>query len=141
MESFFNVLDAAEIATKRASLDVARPYSARCRPRSGQNTCPRLSFNKRVGTLYNDNGTLNGAVKIQPFNVTNVYLNYTIRGHSYLRGTKIRFGVNNLFDQHNIVGVVPFSTASNKPAPGDILTLLPARSVNITMTFGYAPER
>ena len=98
-------------------------------------------FNKRVGTLYNDNGTLNGAIKIQPFNVTNVYLNYTIRGDSYLRGTKIRFGVNNIFDQHNIVGVVPFSTASDKPAPGDILTLLPGRSVNITMTFGYAPER
>jgi len=57
-----------------------------------------------------------------------------------LRGTKIRFAVNNLFDQHNIVGVAPASTKSNVPAPGDILTLLPARSVSITMTFGYAPK-
>jgi len=97
-------------------------------------------FNKRVGTMYNDNGTLNQAVTIQPFNVTNLYFNYTIRGESALRGTKIRFGINNLFDQHNIVGVVPFSTASNAPTPGDIVTLLPSRSLNITMTFGYAPK-
>jgi len=97
-------------------------------------------FNKRVGTMYNDNGTLNQAVTIQPFNVTNLCLNYTVRGESYLRGTKIRFGVTNLFDQHNIVGVVPFSAAGNQPAPGDIVTLLPGRSFNITMTFGYAPK-
>jgi len=97
-------------------------------------------FNKRVGTMYNDNGTLNQAVTIQPFNVTNLCLNYTVRGESYLRGTKIRFGVTNLFDQHNIVGVVPFSAAGNQPAPGDIVTLLPGPSFNITMTFGYAPK-
>ena len=97
-------------------------------------------FNKRVVGFYNDNGTINQAVAIDPFNVTNLFINYTIRGDSYLRGTKIRFAVNNLFDQHNIVGVVPASTKSNAPAPGDILTLLPARSVSVTMTFGYAPK-
>jgi iron complex outermembrane receptor protein len=98
-------------------------------------------FNKRVGTMYNDNGTINQAVTINPFNVTNLFFNYTVRGDSFLRGTKIRFAINNLLDQHNIVGVVPFSAKSNAPAPGDALTLLPARSVSITMTFGYAPGR
>ncbi|HJZ97983.1 MAG TPA: TonB-dependent receptor, partial [Candidatus Solibacter sp.] len=98
-------------------------------------------FNKRVGRMFNDNGSINQAIKIDPFNVTNMYINYTIRGDSYLRGTKIRFGINNLFDQHNIVGVNPFSTKSNVPAPGDIVTLLPARSVSLTVTFGYAPNR
>jgi len=97
-------------------------------------------FNKRVGTMYNDNGSINQAVTVDPFNVTNAFINYTFRGDSYLRGTKVRFAVNNLFDQHNIVGVAPASTKSNVPAPGDILTLLPARSVSITMTFGYAPK-
>ncbi len=97
-------------------------------------------FNKRVGRMYNDNGTINQAVAIDPFNVTNLFVNYTIRGDSYLRGTKIRFGINNLFNQHSIVGVVPASTKSNLPAPGDILTLLPARSISITTTFGYAPR-
>jgi iron complex outermembrane receptor protein len=96
-------------------------------------------FDKRVGTLYNDNGTINQAVMIQPFNVTNLFFNYTVKGESFLRGTKLKFGVNNLFDQHNIVGVVPFSTASNAPSPGDSLSMLPARSVSLTMTFGYAP--
>ena len=97
-------------------------------------------FNKRVGPMYNDNGTINQAVAIDPFNVTNLFINYTFKGESSLRGTKIRFAINNLFDQHNIVGVAPASTKSNAPAPGDILTLLPARSISLTMTFGYAPH-
>jgi iron complex outermembrane receptor protein len=98
-------------------------------------------FNKRVGRMFNDNSSINQAITIDPFNVTNAYINYTIRGDSYLRGTKIRLAVNNLFDQHNIVGVNPFSSKSNAPAPGDVLTLLPARSVSLTVTFGYAPQR
>jgi iron complex outermembrane receptor protein len=97
-------------------------------------------FNKRVGRMFNDNGSNNQAVAIDPFNVTNLFFNYTFRGDTYLRGTKLRFGINNLFNQHNIVGVSPFSTKSNAPAPGDILTLLPARSISVTMTFGYAPK-
>jgi iron complex outermembrane receptor protein len=97
-------------------------------------------FNKRVGPMYNDNGTLNQAVNINPFNVTNLFFNYTIRGDSALRGTKLRFGINNLLNQHSIVGIAPASTKSNAPAPGDILTLLPARSLSVTMTFGYAPR-
>ncbi len=97
-------------------------------------------FNKRVGRMFNDNGSNNQAIKIDPFNVTNAFLNYTIKGESYLRGTKIRLAVNNLFDNHAITGVNPFSSKSNVPAPGDVLTLLPARSVSMTMTFGYAPK-
>jgi iron complex outermembrane receptor protein len=97
-------------------------------------------FNKRVGTMYNDNGTLNQAITIDPFNVTNLFFNYTFKGDTSLRGSKLRFAINNLFDQHNIVGVAPFSTKSNAPSPGDILTLLPARSVSVTLTFGYAPK-
>lgn len=97
-------------------------------------------FNKRVGPMYNDNGTNNQAIAIDPFNVTNLFLNYTFKGDSYLRGTKIRFGINNLFDNHAITGVSPFSSKSNVPAPGDIITMLPARSVSLTMTFGYAPK-
>jgi iron complex outermembrane receptor protein len=97
-------------------------------------------FNKRVGRMFNDNGSINQAVTIDPFNVVNAFVNYTIKGDSYLRGTKIRLAVNNLFDNHAITGVNPFSTKSNAPAPGDVLTLLPARSISLTMTFGYAPK-
>jgi iron complex outermembrane receptor protein len=97
-------------------------------------------FTKRVGRMYNDNGTNAQSVEIDPFTVTNLFINYTIKGDSYLRGTKIRFSVNNLFDNHSIVGLQPASTASNAPAPGDILTLLPGRSISLTMTFGYSPK-
>jgi len=97
-------------------------------------------FNKRIGTMYNDNGAVNQAVAIDPFNVSNLFLNYTIRGDSYLRGTKIRFAVNNLLDKHSIVGVAP-ALATSAVSPNDILTLLPARSVSLTVTFGYAPAQ
>jgi iron complex outermembrane receptor protein len=98
-------------------------------------------FNKRIGPMYNDNGSTNQAIAIDPFNVSNVFLNYTVRGDTYLRGTKIRLGVNNLLDKHSIVGVNAASTATSVASPNDILTLLPARSVSLTVTFGYAPAR
>lgn len=98
-------------------------------------------FNKRVGQLYNDNGSVNQAVAIDPFNITNLFVNYTIKQASFLRGTKFRVGVNNLFDQHNIVGVVPASTSSSVAAPGDFLTLMAGRSIAVSMTVGYAPRR
>jgi iron complex outermembrane receptor protein len=98
-------------------------------------------IDKRVGHMWNDNGTQNQAVPIDPFNVANIFANYTVRGDTWLRGTKFRFGVNNLQDNHNIVGVNPASTASNAPAPGDVLILLPARSFFVSLTFGWAPGR
>jgi len=98
-------------------------------------------FNKRVGQLYNDNGSKNQAIAIDPFNISNLFLNYTIKQASFLRGTKFRVGVNNLFDQHNIVGVSPASTASSLPVPGDFLTLMAGRSIVVSMTLGYAPRR
>jgi len=55
--------------------------------------------------------------------------------------SKLRFSINNLRRQHSIVGVNPASTASQCRAPGDILTLLPARSFMVTITPGYAPKR
>ena len=57
-----------------------------------------------------------------------------------MRGTKFRLSVNNLLDKHNIVGI---SAANSGPHPavaaGDVLTMLPARSVMMTVTFGFAP--
>jgi iron complex outermembrane recepter protein len=98
-------------------------------------------FNKRIGQIYNDNGSINQAVPIDPFNITNLFFNYTIKEGSRWRGTKFRLAVNNLFDQHNIVGVTPASTSTNLPQPGDTLQLMAGRSVSMTVTFGYAPKR
>jgi iron complex outermembrane receptor protein len=115
-------------------------------------------INKRVGEMYNDNKTLNylingqslpfpvdQAVRIDPFDLTNFFINYTVKNTSFLRGTKIQFAVNNLFNSHNVVGVTP----GTKPtfavpyveSPSDQMNLLPGRSFSITITGGYAPRR
>ncbi len=63
---------------------------------------------KRVGQYYQDNGSLpykiNGisvpypvdeALTIQPWNLVNVFVNYTVKNSSHFRGTKIQLAVNN----------------------------------------------
>jgi iron complex outermembrane receptor protein len=113
---------------------------------------------KRVGTLYNDNGTLNyvinGAtipypvdqvITINPFNILNLFFNYTIKNQSLLRGSKIGLALNNLADSHNVVGITPAvaatAAAGYVPNAGDLLNLLPGRSVMVTFTAGWAPRR
>src|ERR1017187_7663881 len=113
---------------------------------------------KRVGSLYNDNATLNylvngflipfpvdEAYKIDPFNVVNVFANYTVKGASWLRGSKIGLAVNNLANSHSLVGITPATapTASVHyvQSPSDLLNLLPGRSVIVTFTAGWAPRR
>ncbi len=99
-------------------------------------------FNKRIGDMYNDNGSYNQAVPIDPFNITNLFVNYTVKQNHWLRGTKFRFGITNLFDQHSIIGVTPAkAVAVFVPAPGDTLSMMAGRSVSITATFGYSPRR
>ena len=113
---------------------------------------------KRVGTLYNDNATLkylidgvqipypvDQAITINPFNLVNVFANYTIKNASWLRGSKIGLAVNNLANSHNLVGVTP-AIAPTASVPyvqnaGDLLNLLPGRSVMVTLTAGWAPRR
>jgi len=91
-------------------------------------------YAKRVGRLYNDNGATHEAVKIDPFVITNLFINYTI-DHSPIwpRPMKVQLGFNNLFNQHSIVGVNPASTKTSVAAPGDVLTLLAERSVSLAV--------
>ena len=98
-------------------------------------------FEKRIGHMWNDNGGANQAISIDPFNITNLYINYTVKGASYLRGSKIRFAINNLLDRHSITGVTAASTATSVASPNDQLQLLPARSFSSTFTPGYAPRQ
>jgi iron complex outermembrane recepter protein len=102
-------------------------------------------FNKRVGKMYDDNGSVHQAIPIDPFNVSNIFVNYTIRTSSFLRGSKLALSVNNLFDNHNIVFIAPgngpTATVPFAPSGGDFLTLLPGRSVMVSLTVGYAPKR
>jgi iron complex outermembrane recepter protein len=113
---------------------------------------------KRVGQYYQDNGSLNykinglsipypvdQAYTIQPWNLVNVFLNYTIKNSSNFRGTKIQLAVNNLANSHSLVGITPGTAATLAApfvaSPGDQLNLLPGRSISLTITGGYAPRR
>jgi len=113
---------------------------------------------KRVGTYYNDNGTLNyfingvkipypvdQVITISPFDIENVFINYTIKNSSVFRGTKVQFAVNNLANHHSLVGVTPANAATAAvpyaPSLGDQLNLLAGRSFTITVTGGWAPKR
>ena len=112
---------------------------------------------KRVGRYFNDNGsanyTINGikglafpvdqAVTINPWDLVNVFLNYTIKNSSHFRGTRIQLAVNNLANSHSLVGVTPATSGVSPyvPAGGDLLNLLPGRSISLTITGGYAPRR
>ncbi len=113
---------------------------------------------KRVGQYYNDNGSLtytigglkipypvDQAITIQPWDLVNVFFNYTVKNSSWLRGTKIQFAINNLADSHNVTGITPAIAATPAaayvPNGADLLNLVPGRSFSITLTGGYAPKR
>ena len=107
-------------------------------------------FHKRVGPMWNDGTFANGSnanqyIPIAPFNITDLYLNYTIRSNSHLNGTKLRFSANNLLNTQNITSLTSGSTAvlgtPYTATGGDQLGLTPGRSFTMTVTFGYAPKR
>jgi iron complex outermembrane receptor protein len=90
--------------------------------------------------MYNDNSSIHQAVAIDPFSITNFFVNYTLRGSSSFSQTRIRLAVNNLTDSHALTAVVPASSKSNAPAPGDVLTLMAARSVSVSFTVGFSAK-
>ena len=102
-------------------------------------------LSKRIGKMYNDNGSVNQAIPIAPWSVSNLFLNYTVKNSSFLRGSRLGLAVNNLFDDHSITGIAPAlkptSAAPFTPNGGDLLTLLPGRSIMATLTVGFAPRR
>ena len=93
-------------------------------------------FNKRVGKMWNDNGIIHQAIPIDPFNITNLFFNYTLKGASRLAQSRIRVAVNNLTDSHAITAVAAASIKSNLPAAGDVLTLMSGRAASVSMTIG-----
>jgi iron complex outermembrane receptor protein len=118
-------------------------------------------FNKRVGTLYQDNGQYHNQAAINPFSVTNAFFNYTLRTGGRFDQTKLRLAFNNIFDQHSITGdsitgtaltqsivsngityTDPFNTTGPTPiAGGDNISVVPGRSIMLSVTFGLSPKR
>ena len=103
-------------------------------------------FNKRVGPLWNDAkgtaGTVNQVIPIDPFNIANLFFNYTIRNGSRFDQTKVKLSFNNLFNTDAVTGIAQAAKANTyTPGPNDNLTLTPPRSVTLTVTFGIGSKR
>jgi iron complex outermembrane receptor protein len=105
-------------------------------------------FDKRVGAMWNDLSLASGAVAnqvipINSFNTTNVYLNFVLRNSSRWSQTKFRFSVNNVLNSRGIVGDQQAANAKAVYAPGaaDLLTLLPGRSLTLTISPAFSPSR
>ncbi len=60
-------------------------------------------FGKRIGSRWNDIGSDHQNVPLDPFWMSNLFLNYNVRGHSIFDGSKIKLSIDNLFDDHSIV--------------------------------------
>ncbi len=118
-------------------------------------------FNKTVGTQRLDNSGFHNEATISPFTLSNLFLNYTIRGNTHFNNTKLRLSFNNIFDEHNITGdsIATKATANTITANGttyadpfnanfavtpisgaDAITILPGRSVMFSATFGFGPR-
>ncbi|MGA1982170.1 MAG: TonB-dependent receptor [Acidobacteriaceae bacterium] len=118
-------------------------------------------FNKRIGTFYIDNGAYHNQATIAPFDFANLFLNYTIRSGGRFDQTKLRLSFNNLFNSSAITGETIAGTATPQvitengttyadafnttgPTPingGDNITIMPARSITVSVIFGFSPKR
>ena len=104
-------------------------------------------FHKRVGDMWNDNTATNGAtinqvIPISPFNVTNVFFNFSLRKWDRFDQTRFRLSINNLFDHHDITSLTQVAKGPvYLPGPGDTLGLMPGRSVTLTIIFGFAAKQ
>jgi iron complex outermembrane receptor protein len=118
-------------------------------------------FNKRIGTQYVDDGAYHNQATIPPFQMSNLYVNYTIRSGGRFDQTKLRLSLNNIFNSSALTGntpvgtpqtvnatangatyVNPFVTTGQAPVSGgDQLTVLPGRSISVSVIFGFSPKR
>jgi iron complex outermembrane receptor protein len=93
-------------------------------------------YAKRVGKLYNNGGTTD-AFTIDPVVLTNLFINYKIKNPvEGSKQAKLQLAINNLFDQHSVTALSGKGSDAN-PLPADTPTLLPARSIALTLTVDF----
>lgn len=114
-------------------------------------------FNHRVGKERVDNKQYHNQAIVAPFDTVNSFVNYTVRNRSFLDGTKIRLGADNLTNSTAIQGLklgakpVPMSGivpagdteqfyATTAISGSDAPSLAAGRSFRVSVTFGIAPK-
>jgi iron complex outermembrane receptor protein len=113
-------------------------------------------FGKRIGSIWDDIGNDHQTVPINPFWMSNVFLNYNVHNRSMFDGSKVKLSVDNIFDDHSIVNVgaandgttltSPYTTNSSlevsqdnqlyTPSWNDTLEKAAGRSIMITFQVG-----
>jgi iron complex outermembrane receptor protein len=115
---------------------------------------------KRIGPMWNDNkatvklnytdGTISGntsitanqVIPVDPFTLSNLFVNYNVRYFSHFGESKLRLSFNNLFDARGITGLTAGTAGTTFiPAGTDTLTLLPGRSITVSFQVGLSRER
>jgi iron complex outermembrane recepter protein len=105
-----------------------------------------------VGTRWEDDGSTHQNVPLDPWWMSNLFFNYTVRNGSKFDNSKIRLSFNNVFNNHNIADItgegnvtptgVDTTPSANDvlytPSPLDQLELLPGRSVMVTFQLGLS---
>jgi len=113
-------------------------------------------FGKRIGSRWNNIKTFYQTVPLDPFWMSNLFLNYNVN-HSMFAGSKIKLSVNNLFDDHSIVANSPandgtsyFGVTGTKvtqslqrysPSWNDSIEKQAGRSVMISIQLGLTRQR
>ena len=115
-------------------------------------------FDHRIGKERVDNKAYHNQAIVDAFQTVNTYLNFTVRNHSFLDGTKIRLDANNLLNSTAIqslklggtstvianpllpVGTTEQFNATTPISGKDTPTLAAGRSFTVSVTFGFAPK-
>jgi iron complex outermembrane receptor protein len=99
-----------------------------------------LSAN-RIGRVYSDDKAGNHqAFALPTALVSNLNINYTLKApFDGVEKIKLQAAINNLQNAHTIVGIASPATGSSdaKPNAGDLLTVMPARSVLFTASVDF----
>jgi len=117
-------------------------------------------FGKRIGSRWNDIGNDHQTVPLDPFWMSNAFVNYSIHGNTIFAGSKVKLSINNIFDDHSIVSISaandgstlasPYSTNGSTvtqnlqlytPSWNDSIQMQAGRSFMISFQLGLSPKK
>jgi len=116
-------------------------------------------FYKRVGQQYIDDGSYHNEFGIPTFSLANAFVNYTIRRGGRFDQTKFSLSFNNIFNSSSQTGLTPSNSATGVSISAngttytdgfnnsgalisgqDNVSILPGRSIMLSVVFGYNPK-
>ena len=93
-------------------------------------------FGKRIGSRWADISGYHQTVPEDPFWMSNVFLNYNVHGNTILAGSKIKFSINNIFDDHSNVAISAANDGTTLATP---YTSTPSNIVSQSLQL-YSPS-